>query len=258
MKINPDFKKVAVQAVEEAGKILEKNFRGPLKTSLKKDSSLVTGVDLAAEKVIIKLIKKNFPSHDILSEEAGGVIGGKYTWVIDPLDGTTNYTKNFPFFASSIALLDGKNPILGIILNPITQELYFAEKGGGSFLNGKKIKISRSAILSRSVILLNKGREKKDFIKFHKILGRVGRLCRTFRFWGASSLELCYVASGRIDGFIDTGSSPWDFAAGVLIIKEAGGKVTDFNGEDWQPETKNIVATNGKIHNQVIKLIKTR
>jgi myo-inositol-1(or 4)-monophosphatase len=256
MKINPNFKKVALQAVKEAGKVLEKNFRKFFKISLKKDSSLITKIDLEAEKVIIKLIKKNFPSHDILSEETGGEIGREYTWVIDPLDGTTNYVAGFPFFSTSIALLYRKNPILGVVFNPAEKELYFAEKGGGSFLNGRRIKAGKQQALSKALILMNKGRTKENFIKFHKILREIGKLCRTFRFWGASSLELCYVASGRADGFIDMGSKPWDFAAGVLIIKEAGGKVTDLKGQDWQIDTKNIIAANGKTQNQLIKLIK--
>lgn len=258
MKINPNFKKVAVRAAKEAGEILEKHFGKPKEVSLKRDASLITNVDFEAEKIIIKIIKKNFPSHNILSEEAGGKIKGKYAWVIDPLDGTTNYAASFPFFSTSMALLYKRNPILGVVFNPISKELYFAEKGKGSFLNGKRIKIGGQRVLSKAVILINKGRAKEDFIKFHKILGTVGKLCRTFRFWGSLNLELCYLASGRIDGHIDTGSKPWDFAAGVLIIKEAEGKVTDFKGKDWQINTKNVVASNGKIHNQLLKLIKTK
>lgn len=256
MKINPNFKKVARQAIKAAGKILEKNFREPFKIFLKKDLSLITKIDLEAERVIIRLIKKNFPFHHILSEEAGGKIKGEYAWVIDPLDGTTNYAADFPFFSTSIALLYRKNPILGIVFNPLSNECYFAEKGRGSFLNGQRIKIGKQQTLSKALILMNKGRAKEDFIKFHKILREVGRRCRTFRFWGASSLELCQVASGRVDGFMGIGSKPWDLAAGVLIIKEAGGKVTDFKGRNWQIGTKNIIAANEKIQNQLIKLIK--
>jgi len=258
MKINPNFKKVAIQAAKEAGKILQKHFGKPIEISFKKDSSLITRIDLAAEKVIIKLIKKNFPSHDILSEEAGGEVRGEYAWVIDPLDGTTNYTKKFPFFSTSTALLYKGNPILGVVFNPISKEFYFAEKGKGSFLNGKRIKVGKQQTLSRAVILLNKGRTKEDFIKFHRILGKVGKLCRTFRFWGALSLELCQIASGRIGGLIDMGSSPWDYAAGILIVQEAGGKVTDFKDREWRVDTKNVIVANGKIHNQLLKLIKTR
>lgn len=256
MTVNPNFKKVAIQAAEEGGRALKKYFRKPIKVSLKKDLSLVTGVDFEAEKAIIKLIKKNFPLHDILAEETGGKIGGEYTWLIDPLDGTTNYTKKFPFFSTSIALLYKQNPILSVIFNPISQELYFAEKGKGSFLNGKRIRVGERQALSKAIVLFNKGRAKEDFIKFHKTLKRVGGLCRSFRFWGSLSLELCCVASGRIDGHIDVGSKPWDLAAGVLIVQEAGGRVTNFKGEKYTIQDQYIIASNGKIHNQLLRLIR--
>lgn len=256
MKSKHNFKKIAIQAAKEAGEMLEKRFKKPIKISLKKDLSLVTDIDFKAETRIIKLIKKNFPSHDILSEEVGGKVGEKYTWVIDALDGTTNYTREFPFFSTSIALLYKKSPIISVVFNPITKEFYFAEKGKGSFLNGKRIKVGKQQTLSKTTILLNKGRDKEDFIKLHKILKRLGKLCRTFRFWGSSNLELCYVASGRVGGLFNVGSKPWDYAAGVLIIKEAGGKVTDFKDKDWQIDTKNVIVSNKNIHNQLLKIIK--
>ncbi len=257
MKINPKFKKVAMLAAKEAGKIIEKNFRKINKVSFKKDTSLLTKIDLKAEKVIIQLIKKNFPSHDILAEEKGGEIGEKYTWVIDPLDGTTNYTRDIPFFAVSVVLLYKKNPILGVVFNPINKELYFAEKGKGAFLNGKRIKVGRQqALSSKSVILFSKLRAKEDFLKIYRLLGKVGKVCSVFRFLGSVSLQLCYLASGRADASINTGHNPWDVAAGALIIKEAGGKVTNIRGKDWQIGEKDIIAANTKLHNQIIKIIR--
>lgn len=207
MKTNSKFKKVAIQAVKEAGKILKQHFRKPLRVSFKKCFSLVTPVDFKAERIIIKLIKKNFPSHDILAEERGGKIGRNYTWLIDALDGTTNYVKKVPFFAVSLALLYRRKLILGAVFNPVSQELYFAEKGRGVFLNGKRVKINGKRVkikqqqnLSRSTILFAKGRSKRSFMKFCQILKKVGKQCRAFRFWGSSSLEFCHVASGEIDG----------------------------------------------------------
>lgn len=256
MKINPNFKKVALRATKEAGEILEKHFGKSVEVSFKKDSSLVSNIDLQTEEVIVKLIKKNFPTHNILAEEMGGKIGEKYTWIIDALDGTTNYIKKFPFFSSSVALLYKRDPILGVVFNPVSKEFYFAEKGKGAFLNGKKIRVGIKQTLLGACFLVNKGRTEKDFIKFHQILKKVGELHSHFRFWGALSLEFCYVASGRIEGLIDVGSKPWDFAAGVLIVKEAGGRVTDFQGRDWQIDTKNVIAGNGKIHSLLLKLAK--
>lgn len=256
MKINPNFKKVAIQSAKEAGRIIERNFRKINQISFKKDSSLLTEIDLRAERAILRLIKKNFPSHDILSEEIGGKIGEKYTWVIDPLDGTTNYTRDIPFFSTSIVLLYQRNPILGIVFNPINKEFYFAEKGKGAFLNGKRIKVGQQKILSKAVILFNKYRAKEDFIKFHRIVGLVGGKCATFRVLGSVILSLCYLASGKVDAFFTVGHSPWDLVAGVLIIKEAGGKVTNLKGKDWQIGEKDIIAANTKLHNQLLKLIK--
>ncbi len=256
MKINPEFKKIAFLAVNKAGKIIEKNFRKTNKISFKKDSSLITKIDLEAEKAIIKLIKKNFPSHDILSEENGGKIGEEYTWIIDPLDGTTNYLSKFPFFSVSIALLYKKEPILSVNFNPVTKELYFVEKRKGAFLNGKKIKVSKTQVLEKTILLFGKGRKKEEFLKFFQALKKAGRKCRTFRFWGAANLSLCYLASGRVDGFIFTGDKIWDSIAGVLLVKEAGGKITDFQGKDWQIDSKTLIATNGKIHNQLLKLLR--
>ena len=255
MKINPEFKKIILLAAKKAGEILEKNFKKSIGISFKKDLSLVSKIDLETEKVIIELIKKRFPSHDILSEEKGGRIGEKYTWIVDPLDGTTNYLSKFPFFSTSIALLYEKEPILSVNFNPVTKELYFAEKGKGAFLNERKIKVSKTQTLKKAILLFGKGRKKEEFLKFFQALKRTSRKCRTFRCWGAANLSLCYLASGRIDGFIFAGDNPWDSVAGVLLVKEAGGKVTDFQGRDWQIETKDVVATNKKIHNSLLKII---
>ena len=255
MKINPEFKKVAIFAAKEAGKILEKNFRKVVKVSFKKDSSLVTKIDLEVERVIIQLIKNNFPSHDILSEEAGGKIGKNYTWVIDPLDGTTNYTRNIPFFSTSVALLYQGVPILGVVFDPINKELYIAEKGKRAFLNGKRIRVAQRHVLSKAVFLFNKYRAKEDFLRFQEILGLVGDKCATLRVLGSVILGLCYLASGKADAFFTVGHKPWDLVAGALIISESGGRVTNLLGDDWQVEEKNIIAANGRIHKQIIKLI---
>lgn len=256
MEINPKFKRVAILAVKQSGEILKKNFGKRINISYKKDLTLLTNIDLAANQTIIRLIKKNFPSHDILSEEIGGKIGEKYTWVIDPLDGTTNYTRDIPFFSTSIALLYQGSPILGVVFNPINKEFYFAEKGKGAFLNGKRIKVGQQKILSKTVISFNKYRAKEDFIKFHRIVGLVGGKCATFRVLGSVILSLCYLASGKVDAFFTVGHSSWDLVAGVLIIEEAGGKVTNLKGKGWQIGEKDIIAANSKIHNQLLKLIK--
>lgn len=256
MKINPNFKKIAIKAAREAGKIIEKKFRKSSKVFYKKDLSVVTSVDFEAEKTIVKLIQKNFPYHNILAEEKGGVLGKGYSWIIDPLDGTTNYISKVPFFSTSIALFYNKELILAVVFNPLNKELYFAEKGKRAYLNGKKIRVGRKRALSELVITLGKGRTERDFISLYKTLREIGRRCRTFRVLGSTSLELCYIASGRIDSFIDVGSKPWDYAAGVLIVEEAGGRVTDFKGKEWEIKTKNIIASNKEINKLLLYLLK--
>lgn len=254
MKINPDFKKIVVKAVKEAGRVLEKNFGRTIRVYLKKDRSLVSKIDVGIERTIVKLIKKNFPLHNILSEEGGGRLGKGYNWIIDPLDGTTNYISRVPFFSTSISLFFNKTPVLAVVFNPLNKELYFAQRGKGSYLNGERIRIGRERILSESTITFGKGRPKENLIKLHKILRKTIGQYRTFRVLGCTSLELCYVASGRLNGHINIGSRFWDYAAGALIVKEAGGQVTDFKGNEWRIESKNIVASNKKTNKLLLNL----
>lgn len=255
MKINPDFKKIAIKAAREGGKIIAENFGKLTKVSYKKDLSLVTKIDSEVEKTVVKLIKKKFPSHNILVEEEGGRLGKGYNWIIDPLDGTTNYISRVPFFSTSISLFFNKTPVLAVVFNPLNKELYFAQRGKGSYLNGERIRIGRERILSESTITFGKGRPKENLIKLHKILRKTIGQYRTFRVFGCTSLELCYVASGRLNGHINIGSKPWDYAAGALIVKEAGGQVTDFKGNEWRIESKNIVASNKKTNKLLLNLL---
>lgn len=252
MKINPNFKKVAILAVKRAGKILKANFGKSLKVDFKRDRTLLTETDLKAERAIIQLIKKNFPSHDILAEETGGKIGNGYTWVIDPLDGTTNYILGLPFFSISLALLRKKKPILGLVSNPLMNELYSVEKGKGAFLNQKKISVNKINNLSRVLLSFDKG---KDLVGGLKVLIKIAPFIRAVRSWGSISLNECQVASGKIEGAIARKPSYHDTAAVSLLVEEAGGKVTDLKGKKYIPNSKGIVITNGKIHKKILKLI---
>lgn len=246
------FKKVALRAAKAAGKILEKNFRKKISVSYKKDLTPLTGVDLMAEKAIIGLIKRNFPSHDILSEEAGGKFGKEFTWIVDPLDGTTNYIAGISFFAVSIALIKNKEPVLGVIFNPITRELYSAQKGKGAYLNGKKIKINQTANLSKVILNFNKG---TDLVGVFKTLIKLAPHIRTFRCYGSID-GMCYLAAGKIEAYITSKPKIHDIVAGALIIKEAGGKITDFDGKEWRINSRNVLAANKKIHRKLLKLIR--
>lgn len=255
MEINPKFKKIAILAAKESGKIIEENSGKINKISFKKDKSSVTKIDLKSEKRIIQLIKNNFPSHNILREEGGGKIKDGYAWIIDPLDGTTNYAKTIPLFAVSIALAYKRKPILGVIFDPLRKELYYAEKGKGAFLNGKRIKIGQQKELFKTVILFSQYRGKENYAKTYRILGKINKTCGTFRFFGSAALSLCYIASGKADAFLGIGLNAWDLAAGNLLIEESGGRVADFKGRDWEIEKKDVVAANKKIHSKLLKII---
>lgn len=212
-------------------------------------------MDLKANEIIIKIIKRNFPLHGIISEESEGSFGKEFTWIIDPLDGTRNYTIGFPFFSVSLALLRKREPILGVVFNPMSRELYLAEKSSGACLNSKKIKVNKINNLSKVILSFNKGQDLEGGLK---ILTKIAPHIRTFRFWGSVHLEMCQVASGKIEGCLASKIAFYDAIAGAFIVKEAGGRVTDFAGKDWQINTKNILVTNRKIHNQLLKLIKSK
>lgn len=251
-------KRVAIQAAEEAGRILKTDYFGRKEISVKKDLSFVTKTDIEAEKAIVEIIRKSFPNHNILSEEAGGTVGKNYTWIIDPLDGTTNFIKGIPYFSISLAILYKFKPILAIVFNPITDEFYFAQKEIGAYLNNKPILASREQNLKGSFICINKGSGVRHFVLWIKHLRRIGKFAKNIRALGSSNFEICQVAKGSFDGYINFGSSPWDLIPGAFIVKEAGGKITSFDGTPFTYESSGLLATNGRIHGQVLSTIYAR
>ncbi|MBU0619475.1 MAG: inositol monophosphatase family protein [Patescibacteria group bacterium] len=255
-------KKTAINAVKKAGKLALREYKNFNREEIKTKArhQIVTKVDLASEKIIINEVKKNFPTHQILSEETGRISGtSNYLWIIDPIDGTTNFSMHNPLWAISIAVAKIENKkteiIFGIIYAPFLDELYVAEKGKGAKLNNKKIQISK---VKEKDIFLNAfchGYKLSD-VKKIALYYYKQRLCgkKCFRF-GAGSLELAFVAAGRIESAVIPGANSWDVAAGILLVKEAGGKATDFIGKPWQIDSKNIAASNGFVHKQVLKTI---
>ncbi|MFQ6032303.1 MAG: inositol monophosphatase family protein [Candidatus Zixiibacteriota bacterium] len=266
------FKKIATQAALKGGEIL-KEHRGRIKhIGYKDEVNLVTEVDRISEENILQIIKMNFPDHAILTEESEEFIPESkapksiYRWVVDPLDGTTNYAHGFPMYCVSVALEKEGEIILGVVYNPNLDELFVAEKGGGAFLSaGSSIaedrhKISVSHITELSQSLLATGfpydirKSKIDnldhFANFYKKAQAVRR-------GGSAALDLCYLAMGRFDGFWELKLSPWDTAAGKLMVEEAGGKVTDFSGGPFNIYLKEILASNGKIHQQMMEVLKS-
>ncbi len=260
------FRKVAVQAALKAGEILIQHAGRVKKVGYKDEVNLVTEVDCLSEEAIIKMIRSQFPDHGILTEESEGKKSkSAYKWVIDPLDGTTNYAHDFPSYCVSIALEKDGEIHLGVVYNPNLDELFVAEKGRGAFLfrergstkNKRKISVSQTARLSQSLlatgfpydIRTSQIDNLNHFANFYKRSQAIRRA-------GSAALDLCYLAMGRFDGFWELKLSPWDMAAGSLLVTEAGGKVTDFSGGAFKIYLKEILASNGKIHQQMIDVLK--
>ncbi|MFH1781537.1 MAG: inositol monophosphatase family protein [Patescibacteria group bacterium] len=246
----------AKKAALEAGKIQLKYFKSNKIKDLKLKDSIVTRADLESEKAILDIIRKKFPTHNIFSEEIGKIdVGSEYTWLIDPLDGTTNFTKGNPLFATSIALIKDNEPIVGVVYNPVLDEMYWAEKGGGAFLNREPIKVSSRKEVKGSYIVMCEGNHK-DLKRSTKLWQVLGPKVKDIRKLGSAALECVYVAAGKADIFITTQINPYDVGAGILLIREAGGKATDFQGNPWPlDKVEDFIGTNGKLQDQVVRLI---
>jgi myo-inositol-1(or 4)-monophosphatase len=250
-------KDLAVLAAREAGKILMEKL-GKIRRDMKSKREMVTQADTAAEKKICELIRREFPKHSILAEESGTEERhSAYKWIIDPLDGTNNYTYGYPFFCISIALEHDGTIVLGIVYDPLRDELFEAELNNAALLNGRKIRVSNTVKLADSRLLTgfpyvmegNPGNNLDNFATFAL------NACEV-RVDGSAELDLCYVACGRADGYWELDLKPWDTAAGKLIVECAGGKVTNFEGRAFNYYKDNVLATNGIIHSQIIELLK--
>jgi myo-inositol-1(or 4)-monophosphatase len=249
--------RVAARAAVESGKILNNLFGGTASIEKKGEVDLVTEADILSEKAVMETINKSFPRDAILAEESGEH-GSKSDrlWIIDPLDGTTNFTHSFPFFAVSIGLRVKDEMVLGVVYNPFMNEYFEAKRGEGAFLNKNPIKVSEAQHLRDS--LVGTGFPYSVYKDPTRIMGLLQHMImrvQGVRRPGAASLDLCYVASGRLDGFWEEGLQPWDTAAGSLIVREAGGIVSDFEGEGYSPFQKSIVAANPHIHPKMLDIV---
>lgn len=256
-------KEVALEAAREAGDLLMKSLDRIKIVEIKDKQDICTNLDLESEKIIIDRIKSSFPNHNISSEEAGrDDQNSEFTWDIDPIDGTKHYIKGLPIFAVSIALRKGQEIIFGVVFNPATNEMFYATKNQGAFLNDKKIHVSSTEKLADSFISAELPYYKlseEDFIKQTNNLNKFLKQSYRVRTFGIGSLCLCYVAMGAFEGFIILGSKPphlYDLAAGIIIAQEAGAKVTDLDNKLFDGGELNIVVSNGKIHNQILSLLK--
>ena len=251
-------KTTLIQAVEAGAAQLVHFFNGEFKVSNKEGmNNLVTEADHAAEKAIIEVIQKEYPDHFILSEETGELrSNSEYKWIIDPIDGTVNFANGIPICCVSIGLEKDGEMILGAVYNPVMNEFYFAQKGFGASLNDKKISVSSKTEVIRSCLVTGFPYTYLDMPNgpvqvFEKLL-RAGVPVRRL---GSAAIDLCWVAAGRFDGFYEHNLQAWDSAAGFLIVEEAGGMVTDFEGNHYSPYQPCLLATNGKIHDELKNII---
>lgn len=250
------YRSVAVKAALKSGRFIKSSVGKIEKISYKGRDNIVTDVDKKAEAMIIKDILAAFSDHSILSEESAPRSGSaSYKWIIDPLDGTTNFAHAFPFFCVSIGLEFDGAMILGVVYDPMRDELFVAERGKGAYLNNKRIRVSKTAKLIDSFLAtgFSYGLKRKDrnIANFRNLLTRTLGIRRA----GSAALDLCYVACGRFDGFWEMDLHPWDSAAGMLIVNEAGGRVTRFNNSPYTPYEKDILATNRLIHSQIASFL---
>lgn len=256
-----DFERILRMAVAAAYKGGEKhrNLLGRLETVDKKGAiDLVTEADRASEKAILDAISEVFPEHSVLAEESGQRAGDPdCQWIIDPLDGTTNYAHGLPLFCSSIAFAYKGEPAVGAVLNPVNGELFTAIREKGAWLNGQPIKVSDNHPLSECLLVTGFPYNFKEI--FDSVIARFGNCLKAsqgVRRLGSAALDLCYVACGRFDGFWEQNLQPWDTAAGFLVAIEAGAVVTDFKGQPFKMDKKEILAANFRIHGELLEKLK--
>jgi len=254
-----EFLDIAIKAARLAGQIIFSHLGKISKRDigLKQASDFVTSVDRESEKIIIDTIKEYFPDHHFLAEESLKEFKkGRYCWIIDPLDGTTNYIHGYPVFSVSIALEFEGEIVLGVILDPLRNELFWTEKGTGAYLNCSSIEVSNINIRESLITTGFPFRSKEMIDPYLKLFKNIFLKVSDLRRAGSAALDLAYLACGRCDGFFELGLSPWDIAAGSLLIKEAGGIVTDFGGEDDYIWTGNIVAGNPAVHKEILREVR--
>lgn len=250
-----DLLRTAVDAARKAGKVLMKGYNPLGVAMLQGKGHEVTRYDLESEHLIKGIIRKKYPNHNILAEESGySKKGSEYTWFVDPLDGTRNYRRGSPFFSISISVSNGSELLMGLVYAPYMNELYSAVKGRGSYLNGKRIGVSANSELSKAFVVSCEG--ATGINRYSDIYAKIRSKTLDLVKLGSAAIECCWVAAGKADAYIVPEINLWDVSAGVLIVDEAGGKVTDFDGGKWQLKPSDVLASNGIIHSELVKLLK--
>jgi myo-inositol-1(or 4)-monophosphatase len=261
---------IALEAALAAGQYLQENYRryrepneqpkdSGLNIEFKGEVDLVTRCDLESQKIICDILQKNFPDHSILAEENLDIVRNKeLLWVIDPIDGTTNFAHSLPIFCVSIAFqLKGKSHV-GVIYIPLLDEIFYATRGNGAFMNGKRLGVTGERMMGNSLLATGFPYDRhKDLEKYIKPFKRFLGSCRGIRRMGSAAIDLSYVAAGRLDGYWESELNPWDTAAASLLVEEAGGKITDYSGKPFNPSMKQCLASNGLIHKPMIDILQS-
>lgn len=253
-----EFKDFAISLAHQAGTLLMEKFDKSVEIRFKGEINLVTEADKMSENLIISAIRKKYSDHGILSEESPAIISrSSMRWIIDPLDGTTNYAHNLPIFCVSIALEKDGIIVLGVIYDPTRRDTFVALRGEGAYRNGKRLNVSHTSELTHSLLATgfpyDIRESKENNLNYFNVLAKEAQAVRRT---GSAAIDIAYVAAGRFDGFWELKLQPWDVAAGSLIIEEAGGKIADINGGSWNLSSSGIVISNGKIHEQLLGIIR--
>lgn len=252
------FTAVAAEAVLRAGAIQKQRYGTEIAIHHKGEIDLVTEVDRACEDAMLDTLRSRFPDHDIVTEETElARTGSRYVWFTDPLDGTTNFTHGYPFFCASAALTADEQVVAAAVYDPIKDELFTAERGGGAHLNGRRQGVSSSANLLHSLLVTGFPYDLRDNLDANlRLFNRFMGHARAIRRDGAAALDLCYVAAGRVDGFWEVRLKPWDVLAGCLMVEEAGGRVTRFDGTPLGLTADEVLVSNGRLHEAMLGVLR--
>jgi myo-inositol-1(or 4)-monophosphatase len=252
----PSYLETSVEIAREAGALLSKYFERKIGYELKGEHDLVTEADRASEKLVVERLRSHFPAHSIVAEEGGNHTGSsEYCWYVDPLDGTTNFAHGFPMYNVTLALEQSGELIAGVVFDPEKNEMFTAERGSGAYLNNRRIRVSKVKELENTLVATGFPSKKRHLDVNVHFYYQMAMITHGVRRAGSAALDLAYVASGRLDGFWEFGLNPWDMAAGILLITEAGGKCSDMKGAPVSLRGPHLLADNGLVHQQFVDLL---
>ena len=251
----PSYLEISAEIAREAGALLATYFERRVAFELKGEHDLVTEADRASERLVIERLRSHFPAHSIVAEEGGGHTGSSdFCWYVDPLDGTTNFAHGFPMYNVTMALEQAGELVAGVVFDPTRNEMFAAERGSGAYLNNRRIRVSKAARVADSLVATGFPSRKRHLnINVH-FYYQLAMVTHGVRRAGSAALDLAYTACGRLDGFWEFGLNPWDMAAGILLIREAGGKCSDMKDGPASLRGPHLLADNGTIHEEMIRL----